>query len=200
MRIETKMKLAGFKIAFKGPANLATKVIAFAACMLAGNVAHAHLTYSGRDLGSYSGLTNGTSTITNQAVTGNYGWADAADGILGDSHRARAFRFHLDNAALVTLTVTANPTATTNSLAGLTPAFSVYAGLAALLRLLQVKLPTRRAPITMALRPRSRGALGGYRRISIRPPRMKVLPMDVGTPSVISTSAATAISPVISLN
>jgi len=105
--------------------------MALAAYLISYNMAHAHLTYTGRNLGDYSGLTNATSSITNQAVTGNYGWADAADGILGDSHRARAFRFHLDNAALVTVTVTANPSATTNSIAGITPAFSLYAGLAA---------------------------------------------------------------------
>ncbi|MFO1500112.1 MAG: hypothetical protein U1G07_17270 [Verrucomicrobiota bacterium] len=106
-------------------------MIASAAFLLAGTMAEAHITYSGRDFGAYSGQTNATATITNQTVTGNYGWADAADGILGDSHRGRAFRFHLDNAAYVNVTVTANPNATTNSLGGFTPAFSVYAGLAA---------------------------------------------------------------------
>jgi hypothetical protein len=95
------------------------------------SIAQAHITYSGRDFGAYSGLTNGISTITNQTVTGNYGWADAADGVLGDSHRGRAFRFHLNNTALVSLTVSANPNATGTSLGGLTPAFSIYAGLAA---------------------------------------------------------------------
>src|SRR6185436_16336438 len=53
------------------------------------------------------------------------------DGVLGDSHRGRAFRFHLDNAAFVSVTVSANPNATATSLGGLTPAFSVYSGLAA---------------------------------------------------------------------
>jgi hypothetical protein len=99
--------------------------------LLAANIAEAHLTYSGRDFGAFSGLTNATKVITNQTATGNYGWADAADGILGDSHKGRAFRFHLDNPALVTLTVSANPNATTNSLGDLTPAFSIYSGLAA---------------------------------------------------------------------
>ncbi len=113
-------------------AKLTRTLAALGACLLAASVTQAHVTYSGRDLGAYSGLTNGTFTITNQAVTGNYGWADAADGILGDSHRGRAFRFHLDNPAYVTLTVAANPNATTNSLGGFTPAFSVYSGLAAI--------------------------------------------------------------------
>lgn len=99
-----------------------------AACFLVSHGAEAHVSYTGRDFGSFSGLTNSTKTITNQTVTGNYGWADAADGILGDSHRGRAFRFHLDNPALVSLTVWAAPT--TNLLV-LTPAFSIYSGLAA---------------------------------------------------------------------
>lgn len=104
---------------------------AVGACLLASNSAQAHVSYSGRDFGSYSGLVFGSLTITNQTVTGNYGWADAADGILGDSHRGRAFRFHLDNAAYVSLKVSANASATTNSLGGLIPAFSIYSGLAA---------------------------------------------------------------------
>lgn len=107
------------------------KWMAVAAFVLAGNSAHAHLTYTGRDFGVFSGLTNSSVSITNQAVTGNYGWADAADGILGDSHRGRAFRFRLENAAFISVTVSANPTATATSIGGLTPAFSVYSGLAA---------------------------------------------------------------------
>jgi len=94
--------------------------------------AQAHLSYSGRDFGAFSGLTNGVKAITNQSCTGNFGWADASDGVLGDSHKGRAFRFHLDNPALVNLTVAANPLATGTSLGDLTPAFSIYSGLAAI--------------------------------------------------------------------
>lgn len=111
--------------------KLVGALIALSAILGSSRTANAHLTYSGRDLGSYSGMTNGSTSITNQTVTGNYGWADAADGILGDSHRGRAFRFHLDNAAFVSLTVSANPLATATSLGGFIPAFSIYAGLAA---------------------------------------------------------------------
>lgn len=105
-------------------------LLTLAASLLAMASAQAHISYSGRDFGSFSGLTNGTKTITNQAVTSNYGWADAADGILGDSHKGRAFRFHLDNTAIVTLTVAANAGATATSRGDLTPAFSIYSGLA----------------------------------------------------------------------
>ena len=112
--------------------KFARGLLTLIAGLLVGDDVQAHISYSGRDFGSYSGMTNGLQAITNQTCTGNFGWADAADGILGDSHKGRAFRFHLDNAALVTLTVAANPYATTNPpLGDLTPAFSVYAGLAA---------------------------------------------------------------------
>lgn len=115
----------------RGARTLAGNLPLVAACLFAGNMAEAHLTYSGRDFGSFSGLTNGLKAITNQTVTGNYGWADAADGVLGDSHRGRGFRFHLDNAAFVSLTVSSNASATATSLGGLNPAFSLYSGLAA---------------------------------------------------------------------
>ena len=92
----------------------------------------AHVSYTGRDFGSFTGQTDSSVTIANQAITGNYGWADAADGVLGDSHKGRAFRFHLDNPALVSITFEANPTATATSVGGLFPGFSVYQGLAAI--------------------------------------------------------------------
>jgi hypothetical protein len=111
-------------------AKLAGGFLTLAAVLTAGNIANAHLTYSGRDFGSYSGLTNGTFSITNQTCTGNFGWADAADGVLGDTHKGRGYKFHLNNSALVTLTVSANPNATGTSLGGLTPAYSIYSGLA----------------------------------------------------------------------
>lgn len=98
---------------------------------VAAPAAHAHLTYTGRDFGSFTGLSYGSATISNQAITGNYGWANAADGTLGDSHKARIFRFHLDNEAYVSFTFSANPNATATSVGGLIPAFSVYQGLAA---------------------------------------------------------------------
>jgi len=132
MKTENTIVNALAQSALREAAKLARRLMILAACLLAGNITQAHISYTGRNFGAYSGLTNGTFTITNQTVTGNYGWADAADGILGDSHRGRAFRFHLDSAALVTLTVSANPDATTNSLGGLTPAFSIYSGLAAI--------------------------------------------------------------------
>lgn len=119
---------------FRGAKRCAGILATLAASILAGNLAQAHLTYgtgTARNFGSYSGLSFGSASINNQTVTGNYGWADAADGILGDTHHGKAFRFHLDNTATVSLNVSANPTATGSSLGGLIPAFSIYSGLAA---------------------------------------------------------------------
>lgn len=115
-----------------GAKRFARVLSTLAVSLLAGNIAQAHLSYTGRNFGSYSGLTFGSLSINNQTVTGNFGWADAADGILGDSHKGRAFRFHLDNTASISLNVSANPTATGTSVAGLIPAFSIYSGLAAI--------------------------------------------------------------------
>lgn len=127
------MKTTKSRLFLHKSTQFAAGVLALAAGLLATNTAEAHISYTGRDFGSYSGLTSATTAITNQTCTGNFGWADAADGILGDSHKGRAFRFHLDNGAFVSLTVAANPLATTNNpLGDLTPAFSIYAGLAAI--------------------------------------------------------------------
>ncbi len=119
------------KIKPSGAKRFAVILSTLAATCLAGNLAQAHLSYTGRNFGAFFGLTPASVSINNQAVTGNFGWADAADGILGDSHKARAFRFHLDTTATIGLTVSANSTATGTSIGGLLPAFSIYSGLAA---------------------------------------------------------------------
>ena len=123
------MKYTRTKPAWSWTQKLARSLATAAACLFAASLAEAHISYTGRNFGAFSGQTNASVSITNQTATGNFGWADAADGILGDSHKGRAFRFHLDHTALVSLTVSANPT--TNLLV-LTPAFSIYSGLAGL--------------------------------------------------------------------
>ncbi|MFO1318642.1 MAG: PEP-CTERM sorting domain-containing protein [Burkholderiales bacterium] len=95
----------------------------------ASQAAQAHISYTGRNLGSFSGLAAGTTTLANQAATGNFGWADATDADYGDSHKSRAFRFSLANEAVVTITVASKADATPASLGGLLPGFSVYRGL-----------------------------------------------------------------------
>ena len=105
------------------------KLAATAALASACVPALAHISYTGRNLGSYTGLTDGSNLISNQTVSGNFGWADATDADFGDSHKSRAFRFHLDNEAWVTISAQANPTATGASIGGLLPGFSIYSGL-----------------------------------------------------------------------
>jgi hypothetical protein len=116
-----------------GPRPGNRPVLAALLALAAGATAtQAHISYTGRNFGSFTGLETSSVTIANQAVTGNFGWADAADGNLGDSHKGRAFRFHLDTAAQVTISFEANPGATAASIGGLIPGFSIYEGLAAI--------------------------------------------------------------------
>lgn len=149
--------------------KFATSALALAT-LIGAAPAFAHIGYGGRNFGT---LVNGSNvTIGNQAVSSNYGWADASDmslvfdanlaitrdtafagleaanlgtetidamtyGVgtdnlyLGDNHKSRAFRMHLDSALSVTMTVSAKSNATGSSVGGLLPGFSVYKGLAA---------------------------------------------------------------------
>lgn len=109
---------------------LSLRAVALAGLAFASLPSSAHIGYTGRDFGSFSGTSTQTVTIANQAVSGNYGWADAADYNYGDSHKARAFRFTLDRAASVTFSVAANAGATSTSIDGLLPGFGLYEGLA----------------------------------------------------------------------
>lgn len=112
--------------------------------LLAAGSASAHVTYGNRNFGT---LVHGSqATIANQTVSGNYGWADAADSslqldpslgsssdrdnlALGDAHKGRAFRLHLDQTLTLSFTAVAQANATATSLGGLLPGFSVYRGL-----------------------------------------------------------------------
>ena len=107
--------------------SIRTAIAAAVAATVLASPAIAHISYSGRNFGSFTGLVANSVTI-GANVTGNYGWADATDGDLGDSHRSRAFRFHLDEAATVTISVTGLER--TGGLGGLLPGFSLYSGLA----------------------------------------------------------------------
>jgi len=107
---------------------------AAAGLLLAGSFhpAEAHISYSGRDFGT---VTTG-STISGQAVSSSFGWADATDSNWGDSHRMRAYRFTLSEPTSVTITAQRQNLVTgtaTGQQTGhhdvLLPAFSLYAGL-----------------------------------------------------------------------
>src|SRR4051812_39040678 len=62
-----------------------------------------HVGYTGRNFGTFSD-TYGTSTISGQGVTGNYGWIDGTDADYGDAHKTLAYRFTLLSPTDVTLT------------------------------------------------------------------------------------------------
>ena len=105
------------------PSTLALASVLLA-CGLSG--AQAHVSYTNRDFGTFSGY---EATVTKLgAVAGNYGWADGTDADFGDSHKVRAFRFTLANTATVTLSVTGVVNGT--AILGLNPAYSIYEGLA----------------------------------------------------------------------
>jgi hypothetical protein len=97
----------------------------------------AHISYSDRNFGIYDLATGGSNTISNQFVTGNYGWIDGTDSDQGNSHNVLPFRFTLTSAANITLSFWEDSAMTTNykgveeqSIFGLTPGFTLYKGLA----------------------------------------------------------------------
>jgi hypothetical protein len=108
-----------------------------AACVLAPLSAHAHIGYTGRNFGAFSGG-EAPVTIQNQNAGGSFGWATATDADFGDSHRLRAYRFTLNTALTFSIsiegmaysTTAGTPAVTTTHIAGLLPGFSVYSGLA----------------------------------------------------------------------
>lgn len=94
--------------------------------------ASAHLTYSGRDLGTLL-LGNPASTNNSQTISSSFGWADATDSDWGDSHRGRFFRFTLSTTQSVLITVQRNSGGNQTAFGGTTgsflPAISLYSGL-----------------------------------------------------------------------
>ncbi|MEO8614331.1 MAG: PEP-CTERM sorting domain-containing protein [Luteolibacter sp.] len=85
--------------------------------------ASAHITYTGRDFGTFTGTSAQSSPSLTTSISSDFGWAAATDDNYGDSHRTRAFRFQLASAGIVTLTVQSNAS-------GFLPAFSIFSGLA----------------------------------------------------------------------
>jgi hypothetical protein len=83
----------------------------------------AHLSYTGRNYGTFTGLTSQTSSISGQSVPGAFGWADGTDADFANQHDQTYFRFNLQRTMLVTLTVSAaDPTV-------LNPGYSIFRGL-----------------------------------------------------------------------
>ncbi len=95
-------------------------VIPFLVCALP---ASAHLSYSTRDFGIFSGLEVQTKTIEGQTAL-SWSWADGTDADFTHTHRIKFFRFTLENTATVTISVASlSPDL-------FFPGFSLYSGLA----------------------------------------------------------------------
>src|SRR4051794_30235199 len=59
--------------------------------------ASAHLTYTGRDFGVFTGTSAQSVTIANQVVTTASGWADGTDANFSHTHWVTAYRFTLQS-------------------------------------------------------------------------------------------------------
>jgi len=106
-----------------------TSTILAALAFIGASSAMAHVSYTGRDFGTFVGDGSDAPVTLNAGnVSSAFGWADATDGDFGDSHRTRAFRFKLNAPAVVTLRVTGATVGAATPLQF--PAFSVYSGLA----------------------------------------------------------------------
>lgn len=107
-------------------------ILALQAALFAGAIstASAHISYTGRNFGSFIGDGSDSQvTLGSNAVTGNYGWASGTDANQGDTHKLRAYTFTLQNSAFVTLTFQGYTYGSvSNALAN--PGFSLYSGLA----------------------------------------------------------------------
>ncbi|MFZ9935458.1 MAG: hypothetical protein ACO3JG_00210 [Luteolibacter sp.] len=86
--------------------------------------ASAHVSYTNRDLGTFSPGNETKSATKSGTISSTFGWAYSTDDDLGDSHRNRAFRFMLLNPGEVVISV--QRTGAGNILL---PALSVYSGL-----------------------------------------------------------------------
>jgi hypothetical protein len=95
--------------------------------------AHAHISYTNRNLGV---VASGGSTISGQTVSSSFGWADATDADWGDTHRTRVFRFTVGAPTSVQITAERVNLPIGNASGQQTgghdvflPALSLYAGL-----------------------------------------------------------------------
>jgi hypothetical protein len=86
--------------------------------------ASAHISYTNRDLGTFSPGNETKSSMKTGTISSTFGWAYSTDEDLGDSHRNRAFRFTLLNPGQVMISVQRTGVANI-----LLPALTVYSGL-----------------------------------------------------------------------
>ncbi|HWB06092.1 MAG TPA: hypothetical protein VG796_23930 [Verrucomicrobiales bacterium] len=106
----------------------ATRTSAIALCLLGCATANAHISYTGRNFGTFAGG-EAPVTILDKVIAGNWAWADGTDDDYGPSEYVRAYRFTLMYDARVTFDISATTTGGT-VLGDLLPGFSFYRGLA----------------------------------------------------------------------
>ena len=102
-------------------------ILTLAAACVAPSGLQAHISYTGRNFG-----TDPLSvTVSSQAASSAFGWADATDADWADSHRGRFFRFTLTTRASIMISVTRGGSASQTGAAGtFLPGFSLFSGLA----------------------------------------------------------------------
>lgn len=108
--------------------NKMKPILAAAITLLAVHTASAHVSYTGRDFGTFTGSgSEAPVAISIGNLSSAFGWADSTDDNFGDSHRTRAFRFKLTQPATVSLRVQGATVGAASPLQF--PAFSIYSGL-----------------------------------------------------------------------
>ena len=111
-------------------ATLTLKTIAAAiAAALAGVSAEAHVSYAGKEFGTYSNTVPKSLTIPGFTVETNAGWADGTDLDFANAHHITFFRITIEDPTLLQITVTASDNGGT-ALGGVLPGFTIYSGLA----------------------------------------------------------------------
>jgi hypothetical protein len=108
--------------------TLTARTAALAFSLLACLTASAHISYTGRNFGSFSGG-EAPVTILDKVIAGNWAWADGTDADYGPSEYVRAYRFTLTYDARITVDISAT-TSGGAVLGDLLPGFSFYRGLA----------------------------------------------------------------------
>jgi hypothetical protein len=104
--------------------GLTALALSLAVCV----TANAHISYTGRNFGTFSGG-EAPVTILDKVIAGNWAWADGTDADYGPSEYVRAYRFTLTYDARVTFDVSAT-TSGGSVLGDLLPGLSLYQGLA----------------------------------------------------------------------
>ena len=108
--------------------GFARRTMLASALLLGAQFASAHVTYTGRDFGTFAGTgAEAPVTINGQTVSSAFGWADGTDDDFADSHRTRAFRFTLTHTAVVTFRVQGVTVGGSTPLVH--PAFSIFQGI-----------------------------------------------------------------------